>query len=92
MASAFGDSVLRLNPTMNFVLLLMVNITAVPMTVIGGKLANRFGTKRVLGWSLGVYAIVAILAVGFAPLELEDDHERYDFQYDFNPEIGEEGE
>ena len=92
MASAFGDSVLRLNPTMNFVLLLMVNITAVPMTVIGGKLANRFGTKRVLGWSLGVYAIVAILAVGFAPLELEDDHERYDFQYDFNPEIGEGGE
>jgi UMF1 family MFS transporter len=92
MASAFGDSVLRLNPTMNFVLLLMVNITAVPMTVIGGKLANRFGTKRVLGWSLGVYALVAILAVGFAPLELEDDHERYDFQYDFNPDIGDEGE
>ncbi|MDG1540840.1 MAG: MFS transporter [Candidatus Thalassarchaeaceae archaeon] len=89
MASAFGDSVLRLNPTMNFVLLLMVNITAVPMTVIGGKLANRFGTKRVLGWSLGVYSVVAILAVGFAPLELEDDHERYDFQYDFNDETGE---
>ena len=92
MASAFGDSVLRLDPTMNFVLLLMVNLTAVPMTVVGGKLANRFGTKRVLGWSLGVYAIVAILAVGFAPLELEDDHDRYDFQYDFKDELGEEGE
>lgn len=92
MASAFGDSVLRLNPTMNFVLLLMVNITAVPMSVVGGKLANRYGTKRVLGWALAVYAVVAILAVGFAPLELEDDHERYDFQYDFNDEIGEGGE
>ena len=89
MAAAFGETVLRLNPTMTFVLLLMVNITAVPMSVVGGKLANRFGTKRVLGWSLGVYAIVAILAVGFAPLELEDDHERYDFQYDFNEEAGE---
>ena len=89
MASAFGDSVLRLNPTMNFVLLLMVNITAVPMTVIGGKLANRCGTKRVLGWALGVYAVDAILAVGFAPLELEDDHERYDFQYDFEEDVGE---
>jgi UMF1 family MFS transporter len=89
MASAFGDSVLRLNPTMNFVLLLMVNITAVPMSVVGGKLAERFGTKRVLGWSLGVYAVVAILAVGFAPLELEDDHERYDFQYDFDEDRGE---
>jgi UMF1 family MFS transporter len=89
MAAAFGDSVLRLNPTMQFVLLLMVNITAVPMTVVGGKLANRFGTKRVLGWSLGVYSVVAILAVGFAPLELEGDHGRYDFQYDFDEERGE---
>ena len=91
MASAFGDSVLRINPSMNFVLLLMVNITAIPATVVGGKLADRFGTKRVLSWSLGVYSVVAILAVGFAPLELEDDHERYDFQYDFDEESGKYG-
>ena len=36
MASAFGDSVLRINPSMNFVLLLMVNITAIPMAIVGG--------------------------------------------------------
>ena len=34
--------------------------------------------------ALGVYCVVAILAVGFAPLELEDDHGRYDFQYDWS--------
>ena len=89
MATAFGDSVLRLNPAMNFVLLLTVEITAIPMTVFGGKLADRYGTKRVLGWALGVYSVVALLAVGFAPLELADDHERYDFQYDYDEEIGE---
>jgi UMF1 family MFS transporter len=89
MATAFGDSVLRLNPTMNFVLLLTVEITAIPMTVVGGKLAGRYGTKEVLGWALGVYSVVALLAVGFAPLELADDHGRYDFQYHYDEETEE---
>ena len=69
---------------MNFVLLLMVNIVAIPMTILGGRAARRFGTKPVLTAALGVYCVVAILAVGFAPLELEDDHGRYDFQYDWS--------
>ena len=84
MAAAYGESVLRLSTTMNFVLLLMVNIVAIPMTIIGGKAARRFGTKEVLTGALIVYCIVAILAVGFAPLDLDDDHGRYDFQYDWD--------
>ena len=84
VASAYGESVLRLSQTMNFVLLLMVNIVAIPMTILGGRAARRFGTKPVLTTALGVYCVVAILAVGFAPLELEDDHGRYDFQYDWS--------
>ena len=84
VASAYGESVLRLSQTMNFVLLLMVNIVAIPMTILGGRAARRFGTKQVLTAALGVYCVVAILAVGFAPLELENDHERYDFQYDWS--------
>ena len=84
MAAAYGESVLRLSTTMNFVLLLMVNIVAIPMTIIGGKAARRFGTKEVLTGALIVYCVVAILAVGFAPLDLNDDHERYDFQYDWD--------
>jgi len=89
MATAFGDSVLRIDPKMNFVLLLMVNVTAIPMTIVGGKLAIRFGTKRVLAMSLAVFSLVAVMAVGFAPLELADDHDRYDFQYDYNEQNGE---
>ena len=54
------------------------------MTIIGGKAARRFGTKEVLTGALIVYCIVAILAVGFAPLDLDDDHGRYDFQYDWD--------
>ncbi len=84
MAAAYGESVLRLSTTMNFILLLMVNIVAIPMTIIGGKAARRFGTKEVLTGALIVYCIVAILAVGFAPLDLDDDHGRYDFQYDWD--------
>ena len=89
MATAFGDSVLRIDPKMNFILLLMVNITAIPMTILGGKLASRFGTKMVLAMALAVFSLVAVMAVGFAPLELDDDHERYDFQYDYNRQNGE---
>ena len=88
MATAFGDSVLRIDPKMNFILLLMVNITAIPMTILGGKLASRFGTKLVLAMALAVFSLVAVMAVGFAPLELDDDHERYDFQYDYNRQNG----
>ena len=54
------------------------------MTILGGRAARRFGTKPVLTTALGVYCVVAILAVGFASLELEDDHGRYDFQYDWS--------
>ena len=34
MASAFGESVLRLDPSMNILLLLTVNVVAIPMTLL----------------------------------------------------------
>ena len=86
MASAFGESVLRINPTMNIALLLTVNFVAVPMSIVFGKIADRSGTKFALMLALAIYCLVAVAAVGFAPLELEDDHERYDFQYDYDEE------
>jgi UMF1 family MFS transporter len=88
MASAFGESVLRINPSMNIVLLLTVNVVAIPMSIFGGNLAEKYGTKMVLGTVLMIYCAVAVIAVGFAPLELEDDHKRYDFQYDWNEDDG----
>jgi UMF1 family MFS transporter len=86
MASAFGESVLRLNPAMNIFLLLTVNIVAIPMTLLFGKLANVKGTKFALMLSLLIYSAVAVVAAGFSPLEMErenavDDVERYDFQF-----------
>ena len=90
MASAFGESVLRLNPSMNVMLLLTVNIVAIPMTFVFGKLAEKKGTKFALMLALLIYCAVSITAAGFAPLELdgEEDAARYDFQFEWNDETG----
>tara|TARA_B100000963_G_scaffold148295_2_gene129348 strand:+ start:1167 stop:3170 length:2004 start_codon:yes stop_codon:yes gene_type:complete len=91
MASAFGESVLRLDQSMNVLLLLTVNIVAIPMTLVFGKLADIKGTKFALMLALLIYCFVAVVAAGFAPLELEgkEDAERYDFQFEFDEETGE---
>jgi len=83
MASAFGESVLRLDPSMNILLLLTVNVVAIPMTLLFGKLANVKGTKFALMLSLMIYCGVAVVAAGFAPLELESDVKAADSDYDF---------
>ncbi len=83
MASAFGESVLRLDPSMNILLLLTVNVVAIPMTLLFGKLANVKGTKFALMLSLLIYCGVAVVAAGFAPLELESDVKAADSDYDF---------
>ena len=93
MASAYGDSVLRLSLQLNIYLLLTVNIVAIPMTLVFGKLANIKGTKFALMLSLMIYCCVAVVAAGFAPLELDstvkedgtvDDANRYDFTFTWN--------
>jgi MFS transporter, UMF1 family len=88
MASAFGESVLRIDQSMNIMLLLTVNIVAIPMTFVFGKLANVKGTKFALMLALLIYCGVAVTAAGFAPLELEgeEDAKRYDFQFEWNEE------
>jgi UMF1 family MFS transporter len=86
MATAFGESVLRLNQSMNVMLLLTVNIVAIPMTIVFGKLADIKGTKFAFMMVLFIYCFVAIVAAGFAPLELEgeEDAERYDFTFEWD--------
>ena len=95
MASAFGDSVLRLNQSMNIILLLTVNVVAIPMTFVFGKLAAKKGTKFALMLALLIYCAVAVTAAGFAPLVLDpetdsngdgvpDDAERYDFTFEWD--------
>jgi hypothetical protein len=69
-------------------LLLTVNIVAIPMTFVFGKLAEKKGTKFALMLALLIYCAVAVAAAGFAPLELEGEKhaERYDFQFEWNEE------
>ena len=90
MASAFGESVLRLDQSMNVMLLLTVNVVAIPMTIVFGKLADIKGTKFALMLALIIYCFVAVTAAGLAPLELEgeEDAERYDFSFTWNNETG----
>jgi len=88
LAAAYADSVLRIDFTMNFVLLLSANVVAIPMTIIGGRLAGKYGNKNILGGSLVIFCVISVLGVGFAPLELNTDHERYDFQYDWDEDEG----
>ena len=91
MATAFGESVLRLNQSMNVMLLLTVNIVAIPMTIVFGKLANVKGTKFALMLALIIYCFVAVVAAGFAPLALEgeEDAESYDFTFEWDNETSE---
>ncbi len=91
MASAFGESVLRLDQSMNVMLLLTVNIVAIPMTIVFGKLADIKGTKYALMLALLIYCFVAVVAAGFAPLELEgeEDADRYDFTFQWDNETQE---
>ena len=86
LATAVGESLLRLNPIMNYALILTVNFIAVPMSIVFGKVADKKGTKFTLILALSIYCFAAVTAVGFAPLELEDDHDRYDFQYEWDEE------
>ncbi|RAH06401.1 MAG: hypothetical protein CMA00_002355 [Methanobacteriota archaeon] len=89
VASSFAENDLRLPVVMNIALILLANIIAIPMSIVGGMLAVRYGTKAVLGGAIGVYMAVLIIATGFAPLDLGDDHERFDFRYDYIEETDE---
>tara|TARA_B100000287_G_scaffold259628_1_gene244223 strand:+ start:10437 stop:12239 length:1803 start_codon:yes stop_codon:yes gene_type:complete len=89
VASSFAENDLRLPVLMNFALILLANIIAIPMSIVGGILAVRYGTKAVLGGAIGVYMVVLIIATGFAPLELENDHDRFDFRYEYIVETNE---
>jgi MFS family permease len=45
------------------------------MTIVFGKLADIRGTKFALMTALMIYCFVAVVAAGFAPLELEGEED-----------------
>ncbi|MDP6199422.1 MAG: MFS transporter, partial [Candidatus Poseidonia sp.] len=60
---------------------------AAPAAIGFTKLADKWGTKSALQFSLVCWCVVIVGALSFAPLELED-HEEYDVQYTYDEETG----
>ena len=68
---------------MNVILILtilVIQFVAAPCAIGFTFLAEKWSTKKALQLSLAIATLVAILALTFAPLELED-HSEYDLQY-----------
>ena len=67
--------------------ILIIQFVAAPAAIGFTKLAEKWGTKGALQFSLVCWCFVIVGALSFAPLELEN-HDEYDMQYTFNEETG----
>ena len=63
--------------------ILIIQFVAAPAAIGFTKLADKWGTKKALQFSLVCWCVVIIGALSFAPLELEK-HEEYDIQYSWD--------
>lgn len=61
MATVYGDSV-GISSTSLILALLVTQIVAFPFAIIFGKLAERFGSSRMILLGIGIYIIITILA------------------------------
>ena len=80
LAGVFGIVVLGLTTTGLILTILIIQFVAAPAAIGFTKLADKWGTKKALQFSLVCWCVVIIGALSFAPLELEK-HEEYDIQY-----------
>lgn len=69
MATVFGDSC-GLNSMDMMVILLVVQIVAFPFAILYGKLAGRFGSRRMILFGIATYIVVC--AVGFNLKAMKD--------------------
>ena len=83
LAGVFGPAVLGLTTTDLILTILVIQFVAAPCAIGFTFLAEKWSTKKALQLSLSVATLVAILALTFAPLEL-DEHSDYDLQYTWN--------
>ena len=86
LAGVFGIVVLGLTTTL-ILTILIIQFVAAPAAIGFTKLAEKWGTKGALQFSLVCWCFVIVGALSFAPLELEN-HDEYDMQYTFNEETG----
>ena len=82
IAGAFGLDVLRISPETSILTILIVQFVAFPGSIIFSNLSKKLGTLKALSIAVIGWGIISILAVGFAPLEL-DKHEDYDYQLSY---------
>ena len=87
LAGVFGIVVLGLTTTGLILTILIIQFVAAPAAIGFTKLAEKWGTKSALQFSLVCWCIVIVGALSFAPLELEN-HEEYDVQYTYDEETG----
>ena len=87
LAGVFGIVVLGLTTTGLILTILIIQFVAAPAAIGFTKLAEKWGTKGALQFSLVCWCFVIVGALSFAPLEL-DNHDEYDMQYTFNEETG----
>ena len=80
LAGVFGIVVLGLTTTGLIMTIVIIQFVAAPAAIGFTKLAEKWGTKKALQFSLVCWCVVIIGALSFAPLELEK-HEEYDIQY-----------
>ena len=80
LAGVFGIVVLGLTTTGLILTILIIQFVAAPAAIGFTKLAEKWGTKKALQFSLVCWCFVIVGALSFAPLELEQ-HEEYDIQY-----------
>ena len=80
LAGVFGVVVLGLTATDLIVTILVIQFVAAPAAIGFTKLAEKWGTKSALQFSLVCWCVVIVGALSFAPLELEK-HDEYDIQY-----------
>ena len=80
LAGVFGVVVLGLTLTGLIVTIVIIQFVAAPAAIGFTKLAEKWGTKKALQFSLVCWCFVIVGALSFAPLELEN-HDEFDIQY-----------
>jgi UMF1 family MFS transporter len=83
LAGVFGIVVLGLTTTGLILTILIIQFVAAPAAIGFTKLADKWGTKKALQFSLVCWCFVIVGALSFAPLELEN-HDEYDVQYSWD--------
>lgn len=86
LAGAFGIVVLGLTTTGLIITIVLIQFVAAPAALGFTKLAEKWGTKKALQFSLICWCFVIAGALSFAPLELVE-HEEFGIQYDWDEEL-----